>query len=241
MYRTTKKKLIRRVGVCTAVAAGALGVGAGVANASTSPIHSAHSAVGSKDATTTPPSSSTAAGPGQGRMGGAGGEISALSATSITVTNPSGTATTYTITSSTTVTKDRATASIADLAVGDDVHIMLSSSSSTTATRIDIVQPSVMGKVSAVSGNTITITGPNATSQTVIVSSTTTYTKDGASATLDDVTVGSSIFAEGSFASSTSTSTLDATSVGIGFAPHAGPGANPPGGPGHQGPPPSAS
>jgi hypothetical protein len=172
-------------------------------------------------------------------MGGAGGVVSAVTATSITVTSPSGTATTYTITSSTTVTKDRASATIADLAVGDDVHIMLSSSSSSTATRIDIVQPSVAGKVSAVSGDTITITGPNATSQTVIVSSTTTYTKDGASATLADVTVGSSIFAEGSFASSSSTSTLDATSVGIGVAPQGGPGAHPFGGPDQQGPPPS--
>ncbi len=235
MYRTTKKKLVKRVGISAAIAIGALATGVTVAGASSSPTHSSHSAVGSKDTTTTTPSSTSSPGPGQGCMGGAGGVVSALSATSITVTDPSGTATTYSISSSTVVTKDRATASLSDLAVGDDVHIMVTSGT-TTASRIDIVQPSVAGKVSAVSGDTITITDPNGTSHTVIVSSKTTYTKDGASATLADVTVGSSIFAEGSFASSSSTASLDATSVGIGVGPGHGPGPGQVGGKNFQGP-----
>jgi DNA polymerase II small subunit/DNA polymerase delta subunit B len=112
---------------------------------------------------------------------------------------------------------------------------MPSAEGSSTAARIDIVQPSVMGKVTAVNGDTITIAGPNSTSATVIVSNATTYTKDGASASLADVTVGSSIFAEGSFTSPTDTSSLDATNVGIGQPGTAGPGFEQPGGPGPQG------
>jgi hypothetical protein len=228
MYRTTKKKLVKRVGISTAVALGALGVGATVASAATT-TSTAHARVGAHDSATPTPGS------GQGCAHGPGGVVTALTSTSITVTDPSGTASTFTITSSTPVTKDRATAAIADLAVGDEVHVMPSAEGSSTAARIDIVQPSVMGKVTAVNGDTITIAGPNSTSATVIVSNATTYTKDGASASLADVTVGSSIFAEGSFTSPTDTSSLDATNVGIGQPGTAGPGFEQPGGPGPQG------
>ena len=213
MYRTTKKKLVKRVGISSVVALGALGLGATVASASTT----------TRAHTTANPS------PPQGPVcaHGPGGVVTALTSGSITVTDPSGTATTFTISSSTTVTKDRSTVSISDLALGDEVRVMPGATDSSTAASIDIVQPSVMGKVSAINGDTITIAGPNSTSATVIVSNATTYTKDGATATLGDVTVGSSIFAEGNFASPTDTSTLEATSVGIG-APR---GALNPGGP----------
>jgi hypothetical protein len=228
MYRTTKKKLVKRVGITAVAALGAVGVSAAVASASPIAKSTGHTSAGAHDSTPTP---NGAMGPGCAM--GSGGVVTALTSTSITISDPSGTTTTYTITSSTTVTKDRVTAAIADLAVGDEVHVVPSASGSTTAASIAIVEPSVMGKVTAVSGDTITISGPNSSSATVIVSSATTYTKDRASATLADVTVGSSIFAEGSFASSTDTSTLDATSVGIGGA---GPGGfGHPGGPGPQG------
>jgi len=230
MYRTTKKKLVKRVGISTAVALGALGVGATVASAATT-TSTAHANTGARD------SAAPTLGHGLGCARGPGGVVTALTSTSLTVTDPSGTAATFTITSSTTVTKDRAAAAIADLAVGDQVHVMPSAAGSMNAARIDIVQPSVMGKVTAISGATITIAGPNSTSATVIVSSATTYTKDGASATLADVTVGSSIFAEGSFTSPPDTSSLDATSVGIGQPGTAGPGFEQPGGPGPQGAP----
>ncbi|HEY1222307.1 MAG TPA: DUF5666 domain-containing protein, partial [Acidimicrobiales bacterium] len=216
------------VSISTAVALGALGIGATVASASTTS-HGARTSVG-HDATTTPD-------PAQGCARGPGGVVTALTSNSVTVTDPAGTATTFTITSSTTVTKDRRAATIADLAVGDEVRIRPSAAGSTTAAGIDVVQPSVMGKVTAVSGDAITVSGPNTTSTTVIVSSATTYTKDGASATLADVTVGSSIFAEGSFASSSETNVLDATSVGIGVPANPGSNFGHPGGPGPTGAP----
>jgi hypothetical protein len=230
MYRTTKKKLVKRVGISTAVALGAFGIAAGVAGASTVP-GAQGASVGADDTATTTPD------PGLGCARGPGGVVTALTSTSITVTDPAGTATTFTITTSTTVTKDRSAATITDLALGDEVHVMPSAPGSTTAASIDIVQPSVFGTVTAVSGDTITVAGPNATSATVIVSSATTYVKDGTSATLADVTVGSSIFAEGSFASSSDTSILDATSVGIGQPGIGGPGFGHVGGPGTQGAP----
>jgi hypothetical protein len=227
MYRTTKKKLVKRVGISSVVALGALGLGATVASASTT-TSAHHTTVSAKDTTANPS-------PPQGPVcaHGPGGVVTALTSGSITVTDPSGTATTFTISSSTTVTKDRSTASISDLALGDEVRVMPGATDSSTAASIDIVQPSVMGKVSAINGDTITIAGPNSTSATVIVSNATTYTKDGATATLGDVTVGSSIFAEGSFASPTDTSTLEATSVGIG-APRGA--LNPGGAPNSGGP-----
>lgn len=228
MYRTTKKNIVKRVGITTVVALGVVGVGATVASASPAPTSASHTSTGAHDSTSSP---SGAMGPGC--IAGGGGVVTALTGTSITVSDPSGTTTTFAITASTTVTKDRVAASVADLALGDEVRVMPTASGSTTAASIAIVEPSVMGTVTAVSGDTITISGRNDTSATVVVSSATTYTKDSASATLADVTVGSSIFAEGSFASPTDTSTLDAASVGIGVGGHSGSGNF--GGPGGQG------
>jgi hypothetical protein len=228
MYRTTKKKLVKRVGITAVAALGAVGLGAAFASASPVAKSASHTSAGAHDSTTTPTGAM-----GQGCGVGGGGVVTALSSTSISLSDPLGTTTTYAITSSTTVTKDRVAATVADLAVGDEVHVVPTASGSTTAASIAIVEPSVMGKVTAVSGDTITISGSNGSSATVIVSSVTTYTKDGANASLTDVAVGSSIFAEGSFASSTDTSTLDATNVGIGVAGLGGFGH--PGGPSPQG------
>jgi hypothetical protein len=227
MYRSTKKKFVKRMSISAAVALGALATGAGVASASTTTTKGTHITVSSSKAGTRTASSTE----GQACGPGPGGVVTGLSATSITVTDPAGTSETFAITSATTVTKERASSSFSDLAVGDEVRIMPSAEGSTTAAAIDIELPSLMGKVTAVSGNTITITGPSGTAESVIVSSTTSYNKDGSSATLADVTVGTSIFAEGTFATG-STTTLGATTVGIGTPPHqGGQGDGHPGGP----------
>lgn len=228
MYRSTKKKMVRRVGISAVVALGAIATGAGVASASTTTVKGSSSAVshaiGSRS--TAPTGAACAMGPG--------GVVSALTSTSITVTSPSGTSNTFVINPSTTFTKERVTTSISDLAVGDYVRVIPTTQGSTTARSIDIEQPSLVGEVTAVNGDTISITGPDGTSGTVVVSGATTYMKSGASATLADVTVGSSIFAQGTFASG-GTTTLDATTVGIGTPPHQGrPGDGVPGGPGPQ-------
>jgi hypothetical protein len=161
--------------------------------------------------------------------------VSALTSSSITVVDPSGSSTTFSISSATTVTKDRTIAAASDLAVGDQVRITPTGLGSNTAQSIDIEQPSVMGTVTAVSGDTITVSGPNGTSETVVVSGATTYTKRGASATLTDVTVGTWIFAEGTHATG-STTNLDATTIGVGVGVDQGqPAGGQPYGPNPQG------
>ncbi len=211
MYRTTKKKLVKRVGVSAVIALGALATGAGVASAAPSSAKGTSATVASSRES----AHATVPGPGSRCAPGAGGVVSALTSSSITVVDPSGTSTTFSISSATTVTKDRAIAAVSDLAVGDQVRITPTGAGSTTAQSIDIEQPSVMGTVTAVSGDTITVSGPNGTSETVVVSGATTYTKSGASATLADIAVGTWIFAEGNF-STGSTTNLDATTVGVG-------------------------
>lgn len=317
MYRTTKKKMVRRASVSAAVALGALATGAGIANAASSH-HVAVSAHQSAQPATgnVPPSAGAPTDPAdnQGQPGDGqclGGKVTAVSATSLTVTDPSGTATTYaltssttftkdgasataadvtvgsfvritvastsattatavdidtdapgtnpgpqgawghmaggtvtavnassitvkdlsgtsttyTLTSSTTVTKERQSATLADVTVGESVRLTLSSSSSTTVSAIDIELAHVIGQVTAVSGNTITVQGPRSGTQTITVSSATTYSKSGASATLADVTVGSFVFAEGV---SSSAGSLNASTVGIGLpAGNFGPGHGP--------------
>jgi Domain of unknown function (DUF5666) len=71
----------------------------------------------------------------------------------------------------------------------------------------------LVGKVSAVSGDTITITDPQGFTRAILVSGATTYKQGGASATLVDVVVGSKIFAQGTV--DANGTTLDALSIDI--------------------------
>jgi hypothetical protein len=179
--------------------------------------------------------------------GGIGGDVSAISATSITVTDPGGTATTYAIDDATTVTKSGQSATVSDIAVGDNVRIGVSTSDATLASTIDIVPAGIGGKVTAINGDVLSVQGPNGSTGSIVVSGTTTYFKGGASASLSDITVGSFVFAQGSYG--TSATIVDATTVGIGQpgpgAPGTGPkdgGGPPPGlgglaGPGNATPP----
>lgn len=170
---------------------------------------------------------------------GIGGDVSAITATSITVTDLAGTTSTYAIDASTTVTKNGQSAVAADIATGDNVHIAVSAADATIASRIDIVPAGIAGKVATINGDVLTISGPNGTTDSVVVSSTTLYKKGGASASLSDISVGTVIFAQGSFGSSATT--VNATTVGIGQpGPGEGPGATgapggPPPGPGGPG------
>jgi hypothetical protein len=82
------------------------------------------------------------------------------------VTCPSGTAPILAITSSTRVDEDRSWATTEDLAPGDELYVRPGAASAYRTTSIDIVQPSVMGTLSAVSGETISFSGPDTTSYT---------------------------------------------------------------------------
>jgi hypothetical protein len=78
------------------------------------------------------------------RMGGIG-SVTAVSPTSITINNTrTNAATTYTIDSSTSITNNGATATAADIKVGDNVLVSTASATSTAATRI-LINPSFGG------------------------------------------------------------------------------------------------
>jgi hypothetical protein len=143
-----------------------------------------------------------------------GGYVTAVTATSVTVLRWNGMSTTYTITPTTVFTEGAQPATAAQLVVGDRINIRLARSAKTTALRINIELAQLAGKVTSVSGDTITITGGQGFSRTILVGTTTTYTESGAPATLAAVTVGVSISAKGTV--DTNGNTLDALSVTIG-------------------------
>jgi uncharacterized membrane protein YgcG len=149
-----------------------------------------------------------------GNMGSVRGVVTAITPTSVTVlVKGSTTPTTFTITTTTTYKDDGVSLSAADLAVGSAVGIEVSSAASTTALNIEIELAHLSGKVTAISGDTITIAGHKGTTSTVLVTSTTTYTMKGAPATLADIVVGSKISGEGTL--STDGLTLTAVTVEI--------------------------
>ncbi|MGA2970353.1 MAG: DUF5666 domain-containing protein [Acidimicrobiales bacterium] len=221
-----KNMAMKRVAATTALGVGLVAGGAGIASAT-----SGHSP---RDSTT-----STAATP-PSPANFAGGVVTAVSSTSISVKGMDGTTNTYAIASSTTVSEGPTTVTASALAVGQHVGIQLSTDGS-SATSIDIQLPALFGTVTSVSGDTVVITDPEGFSRIIVVDSSTSYSKSGATASLSDVIVGNEIIAEGTVdANGTS---LDATNVVIGLPsrPSGGPGM---GGPGAGGPgvgPPGAS
>jgi hypothetical protein len=150
---------------------------------------------------------------------GEGGLVTAVTATSVTVNRWDGKTTTYTLTPTTTFTEGHASTTATSLVVGDRINIRLARKAPTTALKINIELAELTGKVTAVVGNLITITGPQGFARTIIVSDATTYTQGGAPATLTDVTVGSAVFAEGTI--DVNLTSLDALSIKIASTSHA--------------------
>ncbi len=145
---------------------------------------------------------------------GLGGVVTAVTLTSVTVMAHDGTPSTFMITGTTTFSEDGATVPATDLVVGDFADIEVSSSAMTTATSIKIELARFGGVVTATGSGTITITGHKGVTQTIVVGTSTTYSKDGATAALADVMVGDLVSAQGTIGATTTT--LDATSVTIG-------------------------
>ncbi len=217
MYRTNKKKLLKRGAAATLVAGVLAGGAATIASASTTSAHTTHLAPLARPRDGAPPG-----GPG-GPFGppGAQGVVSAVSDSALTITTPHGSVT-YTISSATAVREDQSTLSLGDVVVGDHVQVVTSSPTSTAATTIAIELPRVGGKVISVDSTTIVVSDAFGFYRTIAVSPSTTYEKGSSTGTASDVTVGSFISAEGSVGSDHTT--LIATSVTIG-APSGAPGA----------------
>jgi hypothetical protein len=157
----------------------------------------------------------------RGGMFGRGGfhdiTISAIDGSSLSLKTDDGWSRTITVGSSTTITKGGATISVGDLSVGDQIRFAQEKATdgSYSITAVHVVLPTVGGEVTAISGNTITVTGRDGTTGTIHVDGDTTYEVNGTSGkALSDVTVGSFIIAEGTLRTDGS---LDADAVHSGF------------------------
>jgi hypothetical protein len=146
------------------------------------------------------------------------GVATVVTSTSVTVDRLNGKVTTFTITSTTTFTQGKTVLTAASLVVGDRIDVVVNTSAPANAIRINIDLARVAGKVTAISGDTITLTGGQGFSRTVLVSPTTTYTQGGQPATFADVLVGSNIVAKGTI--DPNLTSLDATSVAIASVGH---------------------
>ncbi|GAB4188754.1 MAG: hypothetical protein OHK0022_00820 [Roseiflexaceae bacterium] len=161
-------------------------------------------------------------GPGGRGAGGPGGEVTAVSASSITVNSPRG-ATTITTTASTTFQVNGAAGSLSDVKVGMFVRAEGSAgtNSSFTATRViaSTEKPTqtgprrpgrgIGGDATAIDGSTITINTPNGALK-IVTSASTTFQVNGAAGSLSDIRVGMFVCAEGATASD---GTITATRV----------------------------
>ncbi len=157
----------------------------------------------------------------RGGMFGRGGfhdiTISSINGSSLSLKTDDGWTRTITVGSSTTITKGGQTIAVGDLAVGDQIRFAQEKASdgTYTVTAIHVVLPTIGGEVTAVTNNTITVTGRDGTAGTIHVDSDTTYEVGGtAGKALSDITVGSFVVAEGTLRADGS---LDADAVHSGF------------------------
>ena len=88
-------------------------------------------------------------------------------------------------------------------------------------TAIKVVLPTIGGQVTAINGNTITVTQPGGTTATIHVDGNTKYQVNGAAGALSDIKVGSFIVAEGTQRTDGS---LDAAAIHAGDRGIKGPG-----------------
>lgn len=158
---------------------------------------------------------------------GTNGLVTSVGSDSLTVQTPDG-AKTVALTSSTTYYVGRTAATKSAVTVGKVVHVRLADPGAATpvAAVVRVVPAHIAGWVAAVDGSTITLTDISGFTRTVTTSGTTTYVKDGATAT-------SSIVAKGAFVRAIGTvgsdgTTLDATRVATGLPDRGnGPGDGP--------------
>jgi hypothetical protein len=119
------------------------------------------------------------------------------------------------VSATTVYTEAGATASLSDIQVGSEIAVKSSSSgkNATTinATGITILLPTESGVVTAVSGNTLTVTGFDGATHTITVNANTRYQKAGQSAALSDISSGTSVVAEGTTKSDGSLTALRVT------------------------------
>jgi hypothetical protein len=140
-------------------------------------------------------------GPGAAGIGAGGVEITAIDGSNVSLKTVDGWTRTIQVTASTQITKGGATIALSDLAVSDTIRFRQKKNDdgSFTVTHIDVVLPTVAGKVTAKTGSTITIQQRDGTSVTIHVDASTKFRVQGANgdASLGDVSVGMGVIADG--------------------------------------------
>jgi hypothetical protein len=145
----------------------------------------------------------------------AGGEVTAVTSTTISVTSRDGTVTKITVNASTTYRFGKDAGTKADVTVGSRIHAEGTVSGDTfTATRVRVEPAVAGGEVTAKTSSSITVKGRDGKTTTIHVTSATTYKVRGKdAATLADIAVGDLLIASGKARADGS---LDATQVGAG-------------------------
>jgi hypothetical protein len=232
----TGSALLVLVGVAAAMGASPAPNSTSAVGADPSAAASAPAPAASADPNTAPqngtkPDHADRHGPGIGLRGGSPGgpggfgvgfrdiTIIAIDGSYLSLKTDDGWTRTITVTDSTTITKGGATIGLNDLAVGDQIRFAQdrAADGTYTVTAITVVLPTVVGEITKIEGNTITVTQPGGTTATIHVDSDTTYRLAGGSGgagALSDLKVGQVILAEGTQRSDGS---LDAASVRGGF------------------------
>jgi hypothetical protein len=125
--------------------------------------------------------------------------ISAINGSNVSLKTDDGWSRTITVATSTKITKGGAAATLADLAVGDEIRFRQTRASDGTYTidAIEVVVPTVAGTVTAVDADSITIKARQGTTREIATTSSTTYRVGSTAGSRADVVVGATIFAAG--------------------------------------------
>ena len=138
-----------------------------------------------------------------GRHGGFGAgsiTITAIDGSSVTLETVDGWTRTIEVTADTEITKDGDDAELGDLEVGDEVRFRQTRADDDTfaITDLVVVQPTVVGTVTATAGDSITLRQPDGSSVTVHVDEATEFTVNGETGqSLADVELGMVLGAAG--------------------------------------------
>ena len=193
-------------------------------------------------------------GPGPARIPGVFGTVSAISGTTLTVTskamvgpNSNSTGTTYTVNAANaTIVKNGATSTVSAIAVGDTVMVQGTvSGTNVTATKIndgvvpqgqgkgpDAIaslqgngEPVVGGSVTAISGDTLTVTNKSNVTYTVDATNATVIVKN-ATSSIADISTGDNVIVQGTVNgnSVTASSVIDQGTQSSSGSGSAGPG-----------------
>ena len=144
---------------------------------------------------------------------GVHGQVTAVTATSVTIASEHGTPVVVTITPTTTFSEGSVSATIAALAVGERVEVKLSPTVPNTATQINIQLMRVEGLVSAVNATTLTLAKGEGWTFSVTLSPTTTFSSGGTATTISSVTAGTRVEVQGIM--SADHTTINAVNVAV--------------------------